>query len=96
MDGNRGVEGPAGSRSHPVNRWLVAGTAGVWLLVFLLAVVRFVRTERVNATSVLLSLAGLLQAGSLAAQRKELKRLLAVCGGIVAATTLVLLLLQRI
>ncbi len=95
MDESGGADLTRGGPVQPVSRRLVLGMAGVWILILLLAAVRLIRTGRLDPVTVLFGVAGLLQAGSLAAKRKGLKRLLAACGGIVAATTLVLLLLQR-
>jgi hypothetical protein len=96
MDGNRDRETTSAAQPHSVNRWLVVGTVGVWLLVLLVAGLQVMRSGRADARITLLCLAGLLQAGGMATQREKLKPVLMVCGGIVAATTLVLLLLQRI
>lgn len=78
------------------NAWFIVSIAALWILALAVTLVRWARTGRVNPVSLLLLASGLLHAGSMAAQRRKLRLALAAGAGIVAGTTLILLLLRRI
>ncbi len=89
---DNGIAAHAGSLTKP----LVAVTGAAWIVVLLISVARLLTTGHANSVSFLLGIAGLLQVWSLATQRRALKSVLTVCGGILALITLLLLLLRQI
>ena len=90
MTTNSGLDGSPGGDTIFTRKWVVVATGGVWVLALLLNLVSFMRTGRASTLVVVVFLAWLLATARMFVTHRVVKRVLTVCGVVVATAALML------
>jgi len=90
MKTNSGLDGSPGGDTIFTSKWVVMATGGLWVLILLISLVRFMSTGRVSTLLLLVALAWLLSTARMFATHRVVKRVLTVCGVVVATGALML------
>ena len=85
-----GRDGSPVGGATPINRWLVLATGGVWVLLLLINLVRFMRTGRASTFLFVVGLAGLLSTGKMLVTHRVVKRVVTVCAVVAAIAAFLL------
>ena len=90
MNTDSGLDAVPGGDTIFTSKRVVMATGGVWVLILLISLVRFMSTGRVSALVVVMCLAGLLSTGRMLVTHRVVKRVLTVCGTVAAIAALML------
>lgn len=90
MKTDSGLDGSPEGDTIYTSKWVVMATGGVWVLILLISLVRFMGTGRVSALVVVICLAGLLSTVRMLVTDTIVKRVLTVCGAVAAIAALML------
>ena len=90
MNTNSGLDGSPVGDATVTRKWVVMATGGVWVLILLITLVRFMRTGRASAFLLVAALAGLLATGRMLVTHRVVKRVLTVCAVVAAIAAFML------
>ena len=90
MKTDSGLDGSPGGDTIFTRKWVVVATGGVWVLLLLINLVRFMRTGRASTLLLVAALAGLLATGKMLVTHGVVKRVLTVCAVVAAIAAFML------
>ena len=90
MKTNSGLDGSPGGDTIFTSKWVVMATGGLWVLILLISLVRFMSTGRVSTLLLLVALAWLLSTARMFATHRVVKRVLTVCAVVAAIAAFML------
>ena len=90
MKTNPGLDGSPVGDFTGTRKWVQMATGGLWVLILLISLVRFMRTGRVSTLVLLVGLSWFLFTARMFVTRRVVKRVLTVSGAVAATTALIL------